>query len=823
MTETGLFVPDEPLDRFGQPIPVDPGYKEIWNADGSKPRSWEKLVLGDGLTVTSDVPNKASVLGITLPTAGQTVQNIQDVVTSLRSMATLPANGTTFITRAFNTSRDDLGSAFYRWVLGNADADDGALTIASASLPGGRFKYVDTNGGIFPLTASEIDMTGATSAGAALQALVTKLVAQGYRGCDGRNGTCKLTAEFTMPPRALGVGFEFVGFKFTGTGSLSGPFGPTLNCKVKTESDLSLINGGYSVHAWNGAVVAGQVTFVGVEVRAGLTVGASVVVNTGADPTNIGGAYDQFWAKIKTVVNTSGTTATITIDRPVPRTPVSCNGVLHSVPTWNENITRTSARHDMILVTEFQDNLVFTDCTFDDCWTDLNGTRNCRVVRPVVNRSYFCFRLVVATDTLFDSPVIENLTGGFPEDLPNYSANYGFIFTNYGSRGTKVHNFTGRNIEASGGVWDEELQGDGAHFTGTTRAHFSNATDAGIHSGWFVGNRLTNQITIDRLLISGDGHVVNNGRVNIGHLEMLGPPSMLTTDVTRIGSMRWNGEEWNTPKTALVDLRGLAVSTTNSFLIPVRGILRSLRLFASSLTGVSDVLLVREDSGTFSIMSFLTAAGAAAWAECDTFLTALGFSFATFGGRITGIQVVTDGSFVLGTYLLADVQMLTPSRSLDNQTFVDVSLPEKISGQGRPSINAQYIGQEYTDNISGVVYHSRSVGYAARDWSRAFIPAFGSYLSDSDQTLTPGGTAGEYLLENGIHSTTRTKTISTSGATAGDRIIITSYETASHTMVIVNGGAGAGTLYTFAGVIPQQLSLVFDGTNWGSMTVIPVQ
>ncbi len=737
-----------------------------------------------------------------------------DNVTALRALAQAPTDGARYATRGHTSF--GIGAADYDWDDDDTTADDGALTIKITAVATGRFKYRDTNNGIFPVLASTIDHTGSSAITTDMVSLITKLQTQGYRGIDGGGNKYKLAPGegFVVPPRAEGVGFKLRGFKFDGSESLNGPFGPWLYFNVAIAGKVgALINAYDGVHSWSGAVVAGQDTFVGVEQidgavegEPGLAEGATVMVAVGADTTNIGGADIQFFAKIKQLTPTAGTTCTVKIDRVVPRTPPTCDGALHSVPSWNENINRTSARHDMFVVTGFQDNLEFEDCTFDHCYPLPAGARNVRFTNTMVNETYFGFRMDVCEGVLFNGLTLNNLKGGFSAE--GYSDNYGFLFTNYGSRGIEIKNLIARNIEASG-FYDEELtSGGGAHLTGNTLLNFSNKTDGGVHTGFGIGVRLTQKIIVDDAVITGNGNVVNGdlgGRYSGVQFKRLDVQSAMgfTTNIAEVGSLRWLGEEWSTPKTIQLPLRGCVPSETRDFPVPLRnGTLRSLRLYASTLTGIDDVLLVRGDTGTASIKSFLTEVGAGTWAEVDTFITTMGFSN-EFAGSCVAIRVVTDGTFPAGGFLLADMEKLTASRRNDSGAFVNASLPQKIAGVGPPGASAQFVGQEYGDVSLGWIYTAKSVGSGAADWS----PTPQAHSANLDGSTAAGGALlkaadapaqrtalglGTLATQNGTFSGT------SSGSNTGDQSISAigvsgALTDGTGTLGVAHGGTGAIT------------------------------
>jgi hypothetical protein len=96
-------------------------------------------------------------------------------------------------------------------------ADEGLTWVRGDQT--GQANLTNYNGTIYDLRNSRIDATGATPVGVALSALCASLLAQGYNGIDGANGTYNIDDTFTVPPRDPGYSFTLKDLKFTSPGT----------------------------------------------------------------------------------------------------------------------------------------------------------------------------------------------------------------------------------------------------------------------------------------------------------------------------------------------------------------------------------------------------------------------------------------------------------------------------------------------------------------------------------------------------------------------------------------------------------------------------
>lgn len=819
-------------DRFGNPIPNDPGYAVIINPDGSQPQMRTTVFLAGNLVAYDDPNSQATVI-----------------------------------------------------------SDGGA--------PG----FI---GGIYELKPTDLDITGATPVNTQWVALLSRLMTLGYRGIDQTGAILKFTYnDILIPKRAQSVGFEIIGGTYIGTGNQNGPFGPN----VRISADIGVIPESYGVHTWTGAISVGQTSFTGVGAIGSLTVGQYVFVRLGADPANINGAYTYYYAKILSITPTGGGAGTVVVDTCPVELPIN------PLPLYNLNEFRTATQHDMLPVVGFQDDLIFTDPIFQDMTIFHEQSRNCQVVRPTVNSGSFIFRCDQCFGLKYIDPFVKEVTayeGGAP-----YSPHYGFLLTNYGSIGTEIRNLYAPNVLATGGVLDEEEQARGTHFTGTTRVTFNNTAIGGFCSAFTSEQHLEQDILIDHLIVGGGPNFALNSRnVKIGDLE-LGYLFVLGQDMRRVGTMRNsdpNGGEWSQPTQCDLSINP-ATNATTDFVVPLHGYLRSIQVYSSTLTGVTDVLLVRQDGGTSSILSYLTTG---AWGNPDRFITDGAGGFAnvnlwnggTQDGESMKIRVVTDNTYPAAGYFIANIEMFLRSRNLGDGAYVNTSVPTVISTNGAPTANAAGLFQSAFDKTNKKWYQAVSVGSGAADWqplggvtyshaavSHQFLtgldssgnvtaaqPAFadvsglGSAATQASSAFDAAGAAaaaqaasqplntqltaisgvatvpfgrnlltvdsyqtltafvGEGLITRGTNLTNGsetinvtqgscrflppavltadcTKIIATTGAVLGDMIRIVRTDSTAHTMTFLDDG-GITVLYTFPASVEREALFVYNGVHF---------
>lgn len=832
---------EEPLDRFGQPLPPDPGYKEIWNADGTKPRSWEKLVLGADLTITSDEANKASVLNVSLPNPGAPIQVVASVTVTLRQYGNIPTDGTLFQTREYGVYGTGLGAWSYRWDSASTATDDGVLVIKADFLTTGRFLAVMPPDGIMNALAcgpaaadlgtrtKSFDPAGVVEVGAECYRITRILREAGWAGLEVPNAgpyyLCTGTHIQVAPSSTPGVPFYFGSKSGARLQGLVGDHVAVvgLGFMARGEGDSATVQS-LIAPDYDATCLPFTQTILGTEKTFGplttttLAVGETVIVYLGADITDVSGIQAQFLiSEIESI--SASPTGTVTLRE----------GVRFMMPATPGTGGRTSQTyHTMRKMIGFQDGTVISgfrlnnvsvggvfgrDCTVDCFWET-----------AIFQHNHWGMQGLKIPTWISDKITGYNIGSGA-------LSWYGVGMTLQQCYSTDIGIIKCANLDGVPLV-SEEITCRGTHI-GVIDCNW-NAANAWNSTCAIIGGTggQTDLIGVDQMLLCGGygfASIIAATHVTVfedrGSLEYEG----ISVSPRQFERMLWRGQGYNGKKRDQVIIP-IADGTT-FFPLPTSGVIRDVSVRVStpgSFATFADigVTQIGIDDGTNSGFEFPFVSGYVTSKDQWYPLygaTTLFLNQPNGHGQCTPTAHIVATGVPAGTFLHVDIEMFLPDLATQGQPVTTQSAMALQRGSaGTPTFNADYVGQDVFDSTNKIWRKSISKGNGALDWSRTYVPVQGTNLTDADQTLTPGGTVGEYLLPDSVLTTGRTKTISTSGATAGDRLVITSYETASHTMAVVNGGAGAGTLYTFAGTIPKQLSIVFDGTNWGSATVIPI-
>ncbi len=833
-------------DRFGRPIPAEPGYKVIINNDGEVMQMRTTLYLDDTITATDDPDSDATRLhggGSSGP--GTAIKSV-DVMSSLRGMTANPVSGRYETQGRFAVG--DGGGWQYDWDSASTATDDGVLIIKVTNRAVGRFLAVKPTDGIINCLAcgpavadlsrtKSFDPSGVVAIGTELYRVTEILRNAGWSGIEMQNsGTGYLCSgpEQVAPSLAPYQPFYF-GSKtgarvFGAVGDHVAPRG--IGAYAYGLGDTTPSTGGSPTliqcdHAgnpsWTQTLLPGDNTFVGVSDVTGLAVNDTIVAYLGAEITDAGGWCAQWViAEIAQITVTASPVGNVRIKGMVP----------YVFPTTS-GARGPQTHHTLRKLIRFQDGLDTRGLVLNNVFFAHQFARDCKFSTHW-ERGTFMHNHTACEGMLIEKWTADTSTG--------YDQGGGGAFAWYGNPcilqscyGTRIDLVRVNNLEATSLI-TEELSSKGTT-VGTVDITWSSRYNVGSGACGIFGAVGGNYdiISVEHMKTGGGyaaASIIPNVQFEVWE-NYSGPDyDNINASAGQANRLLWRGQGYRDKKKVTMIIPLHTTATTITHVVPCNGLVRSMLLRVQtpgSFTTLASIGISLTVDGTaggtaYDISSgFITSKDTWFPINPASILSAGSPNF--FGYCIPRLLVTSSGSTPAGSFLYAEIEMFLPELITSGQSVAtDTSEPQVLGSNGPPAFNSKFVGQECIDNMSSPKswYKSISVGSGAADWERIYKPVQGTALIDSNQTLTPGGTVGEYLMRNGVQTANRSDTISTSGATNGDRLIITSYETAGHTLAIVNGGAGAGTIYTFAGTIPKQLSIVFDGTNWTYPTVIPI-
>ncbi len=730
------------VDRFGRPIPADPGYKEIINADGEVLQMRTTLFLDETITATDDPDSDATRLHGTPP--APVFSNVVETIENVSALRTYAVTATTYKTiirtRQYGAYGARLGAWDYYYDPDSTDADDGVLTFESPFYDG-RFKAVRPDDGIIDALAcgpaaadlgsrtKSFDPTGAVGIGNELFRVTTLLVAAGWYGVEFPNAGTKYKCsggEQIAPRLSPHVGF-YVGSESgallegpeSGTHVAAGGIGASARGLGDTGTTSTIIVPDQAGNlTFTMTVNGGERVIPGVSNVLGLAVGDTVILYLGADITDTS-AQEDTWlmAEIEAIAVTASPVGTVTIKQslpgPMPATPGSRGA-------------QTS--HTMRKMVGWQDNLVVRGFRFQNAQLGFQAARNAIIDVHFTNTTFAHNHFICS------GMVVERFTA---DTITGYDQGGGGAFSWYGlgvvlqkCYGTlfnlvKVENLDGVSLIT------EELGSRG------TRVELCdvnwNATNSWNSSLALFGQTAgsTDIISVGHLITrGGNAQATMNAAVSIGIWEDRGSSVSQTFGARADISERliWRGQGYRAKKrlqTMVIPIPTGATTITPP--IPCSGLIRDMNIRVQAPGAVTTLasigittLAVEGTAGTptYDITSgFITAKNV--WFPINP-ACILSVSCPNFNGYCSPqLRINTDGTTDPGTFLYVDVEMFIAEINTYGQPVTqDLSLPQVRGGAGAPSGNADFIGQEYIDSTAtpNEWYKAISIGSGASDW-----------------------------------------------------------------------------------------------------------
>ncbi len=701
---------EPPRDAYGNPISIPPHNQVIIGPDGLPTARRTKLILGSGLTCT-DVPEtdgtRIDVDG------GSNSIIIVDSVSSIRSLSRNPDSNVLYRTRG-SISPFDGGGAFYRWDASSVDDDDGVLILKVMSRSAGRMRYVN------------IDPSNMYCALSAVPALGDNTRSVSF----DPSGTIAMRSEFYRVTKILrnngfsGITFPSGRYLVFGDENVGGSLLPNVPFRIEllgsatffnpdttgskqfgifAQGEVQLLTLGYTSRHWTQSITgSAEHVFSGVADVSGLSVGQTVFVRYGADKTDASG-WCAFWS-LDTITNISGSTVTVLKGAPMP-TPVGV-GI---------NTQRTQGEHDMIVMTEFQDDTQIVGGYIENMFFTSQGSRRL-LIDVQTSRSISLFmNMFACTDMHYPGTMVVqhaegSITAGELFDLQScYNTRIGGI----------VIDFANNPSPQLLGILSEELN---CH--GTTIGLIDVTCNPNVGATAMVAQTpgQVDIIRIDHLIVKGlaSGCTVCSN-ASIGTFENLsGSSQSVPIRMDQCERVLFRGQSYTGKKSYDCSL-DLPTSGTKVFTFPVSGLVRRLTIKPSTLTGITDVHIKGNGAGdSYDITTGFLTSGQ--W--CDINPGALiSVSSPNYDGYTSlRISVTSDGTTPAGSFFAVEVEMFVPD--LVGSSLVSTTFPMVLSGSGPPSFNADFVGQEYRDSVGLNLYDSVQTGTGSTDWKirGTFLP-----------------------------------------------------------------------------------------------------
>ncbi len=651
--------------------------------------------------------------------------------------------------------------------------------------------------------------------GAALSTLASTLITAGYEGIRGGTGyrlNINGTA-YTVPSRPENVPWKHYNCFFDGD---TVAFTATTQANIDVEVGITgagVASGGplniiYGPRTCTQTLKAGMDTMTGVTDRRNLVVGDTMLVRLGADPTDASGvAFSYQMLKIKTITPGSGNTADIQFDRPFIETPQ------FPLPSYNINSLRFGNQHDILKVTGFQDDLLYEDCVFRKADVGTQYGRRFTMTRtkvPTIALFWISFGAedAIVSDTRITEIQGANTSAGDPHTDP--FANYGGGFVLDNCRNTLIHNLSIQRFSCSGGVMDCESQCRGTRFTGNTRVSFDNHLNFVSNSFVHTPNQ-TDIVAIEQLTLESGGAspagFSPNIRINklwLGAVLQDGSAGQAVWAFIHAGTVSdylvYEGKEYRSRKRGTMVLSNMTASGSFHFPIPNRGVIRNMRVYPSSVTGLT-TFSVGDLAGTFAgadeVGASMFSAGAGVWAKVKV-ADQLVFGTGNWNSPNNDqrINITTGGSFSPSTYFIVDYEVFVSEGPVDlSLALGDTTVPNWVVGSGAPSANAGFVGQKYLDQTNHVIYEAAQVGAGAADWSTT--PVLSTSITDSTSSgramITAASIAAQAKLLGGViltQGTNLTNADATIDVTQGaSRLLPAGTLSGLHTLTLGNTSA----------------------------------
>lgn len=728
------------VDRFGRPIPADPGYKEIINDDGSTVQQRTTLYLGADIIATDDPDSDATRLNVSLPNPGFPFQVVASVTGTLRSMGNLPTDGTLYQTREYGVYGTGVGGWSYRWNAASTATDDGVLVIKADFLDTGRFLAVMPPDGIMNALAcgpaaadlgtrtKSFDPAGVVEVGAECYRITRILREAGWSGLEVPNAgpyyLCTGTHIQVAPSSNPGVPFYFgskSGAKLqgligdhvavVGLGAMARGLGDTATVQSLIAPDFNS-----TCVPFTQTILGTEKTFVGIDTDdLDADVGDTVIVYIGADITDGSGIqYEWLMSEIESISFTAAPIADITLKQGVPYAPLPSTSGSRGPQT----------HHTMRKIIGFQDGTEIRGFRLNNVSIGIIYGRNCTI------------------DCHWETAIFQhNHWGTSGLSIPHWTSDiitgydigegalswYGLGLVLQQCYETNIGMIRCENLDGVPLI-TEEIDSRGTHI-GLIECNW-NAANSWNTNCAIVGatGGSTDIISIDHMVLTGGYGFASVVRsCHVGVYEDRGSPEYEGVSMSPVQCERifWKGQGYNARHRDQIIIP--VVDGESFWKLPFSGLIRQLFVrvstpgafttFASvgiTTLGVDDG---NNDGHAADIVSGVVTAKDR-WFPAET-ASVLIVGYPNGRGSCNPQIHIVGSGVPDGTFLHIDVEMFLPDLATSGQVDTAQGVYADMRGSdGAPSFNANRVGQVCIDSSASPrdVYMSINVGTGATDW-----------------------------------------------------------------------------------------------------------
>lgn len=621
-------------------------------------------------------------------------------------------------------SANDGGEGEFFWDQNSVDADDGVLVLKTAN-PVGRMRRVRPRDLMFNALsavpaasdvsrAKSFDPTFSVAMGTEFGRVTGILRNAGWHGIvfgpdpagnkdyklvNGEESVGTSTAP-SVPFVVRGVGGATFGIDTAVSSETSYPIG------VSAAMEPAFL-GAYGARQWTQSIVGGETVFPGVADITGLAVGDWVLVRIGADQTDASGLPATFFfGQIKTITPGTGTTGMVETWQCVPeKTPSSIGS----------NAYRTQNRHDMVKVVGFQDGTTIEGIRFRYVFVAAQLYRNLTVNCEWETTYNFCINGLYGigmnvprfhVGRAIGSP---SVPGSLITLAKQYDTHIGSLtVSDYNARSGSVVNILSEEAMCVGTrVETADLTVNGSSASGNNCLLVSQTPGQ------------VNSVSFGSVIVRGTGRLSITDAAVIGSLEDRVSTSSGDRfySLENVGTYFFNGVRYQSKTT---DEHGvpLGPSVVNRIVnLPVHGMTSSLRVYASSLTGLTSIHASGDGGATeIDITSTLVPGTAGQWNNLGGVQPG-GMGYPSAGGfNALRLRFTTGSSFPSGGYLILRHTVFQSVLHSPSVSHADDGVPHIVISAGTPTMNAAYFGQVCFDSTNKIWYDSVSAGAGASDW-----------------------------------------------------------------------------------------------------------
>ena len=457
-----------------------------------------------------------------------------------------------------------------------------------------------------------------------------------------------------------------------------------------------------SPYAGSGALHAGT-TQVALARTTGLSAGSPLYLELGAAASDASQPYYRMFATIKAVGD-----HVITLDNAVPE---DVNGTRHTLwlitaPARNVSVRNLRLTNFPLSVSHVE-NGVFSDLY----WDETNWPFN-------VGRSY---NLTIERVTVDHCAAIVNGGSGLAPIFGRFLYCVGVY--NLAVRDIRIQSLAAEGFittEAeSRDVWIEDVHlGLTDEPANTNQVPvFQNTGQAAVRP-IIVRNLYLNALTSSRAFLIGsedengtynfifDGlFLLGNGTAGAAYAS---PPNIVVPLNCVTGFLYYKNANYFLRQAFRRVLPIAAGSGSQVFDLGVKGLLTHLRVYASSLAGLTAVYANFNDAAAGPDELHNLAAGR--FSQDLSAATATGVGSANYYSEVRKLGVRANGSQAADQFLAIEGEVLVSPTAPEGS-------PDDLVGAGPPSANAVYFGQHYWDVTNNKHYQAKAVGKGPGDWA----------------------------------------------------------------------------------------------------------